>query len=124
MAEKANRKNNEEITEKALSLKNLINYQSKSIVSKVIVSKKNGNITLFAFDEDEGLSEHTVPFDALVYCIEGKAQVNISNKINTVQEGDIIIMPANKCHSIKAITKFKMLLIMIKEDGSEITSYH
>ncbi|HIE05368.1 MAG TPA: cupin domain-containing protein [bacterium (Candidatus Stahlbacteria)] len=97
-----------------VSLKNLIDYQEGSIVSRSIIDKKAGTVTLFAFDKGEALSEHTAPFDAMVYIIDGKADVKISNKIHTLKKNDMIIMPANEPHAIKAITKFKMLLVLIR----------
>jgi len=97
-----------------ISLVDLLGYQKDSIVSREIVNKKTGTITLFAFDQGQGLSEHTAPFDAAVYVLDGQVRVNISGKPNIVEKGQIIVMPANKPHSLKAIRKFKMLLIMIK----------
>lgn len=104
---------NKKIT-RAVNLANLIDYQSGSIVSKEIIRKAKGTVTLFAFDKGQGLSEHTAPFDALVYIVAGKAEVFISGKLSYVNKGDIIIMPANKPHSLKAHSRFKMLLVMIK----------
>lgn len=92
----------------------LIDYQKDSIVSKTIIDKKTGTVTLFAFDEGQGLSEHTAPFDALVYILEGEAEVVISNNPNYLKEGEMIIMPANQPHYLKANKKFKMILIMIR----------
>jgi quercetin dioxygenase-like cupin family protein len=104
---------NNPATEKQ-DLKKLLNYQDGSIVSKVILKKNTGNITVFAFDEGEGLSEHTAPFDAMVYIVEGKAEIIIDSISNIIEEGEMIILPAGKPHSLKAITKYKMLLVMIK----------
>ena len=98
----------------AKKLADLIEYQEGSVVSKMIIQKETGNVTLFAFDEGQGLSEHTAPFDALVHILEGEAEITISGKPNTVKEGQIIIMPANDPHALKAVTKYKMLLIMIR----------
>ena len=95
-------------------LVNLINYQQGSVVSRTIIDKKTGTITLFAFDEGQGLSEHTTPFDALVIILDGNAEVTIAGKPHDVNEGEMLIMPANKPHALKAIKKFKMLLIMIR----------
>ncbi|NWF88472.1 MAG: cupin domain-containing protein [Ignavibacteriaceae bacterium] len=92
----------------------LIDYQQGSVVSKTIIKQPAGNATLFAFDEGEGLSEHTAPYDALVYIIDGKAEITISGKTNLVNIGEMIVMPANQPHALKAPEKFKMLLIMIK----------
>ena len=91
-----------------------LNYQDDSIVSREIIKKDTGTVTLFAFDKGQGLSEHTAPFDALVYVIDGEADIRISGKSHIVKKGRMIIMPANKPHSLKAVKRFKMLLIMIK----------
>ena len=95
-------------------LKDLIDYQSASVVSKTLIDKKVGTVTLFAFDKGQGLSEHTAPFDATVYIIDGMAEISIAGDTNLVNKGEIIIMPADKPHSLKAKERFKMLLIMIK----------
>ena len=92
----------------------LVNYQEKSVVSRTLIDKKTGTVTLFAFDEGQGLSEHTAPFDALVYLLDGEAEITISGKSHHVKEGEIIIMPANEPHALKAIKKFKMMLTMIR----------
>lgn len=98
-----------------INLADLLGYQKDSIVSREIINKKTGTITLFAFDKGQSLSEHTAPFDAVVYILDGQVRITISGKLYTVKKGQIIIMPANKSHSLKAIEKFKMLLVMIKE---------
>jgi len=95
-------------------LVNLINYQQGSVVSRTIIDKKAGTITLFAFDEGQGLSEHTTPFDAVVIILDGNAEVTIAGKPHDVREGEMLIMPANKPHALKAMKKFKMLLVMIR----------
>jgi len=92
----------------------LVNYQEKSVVSRTLIDKKTGTVTLFAFDEGQGLSEHTAPFDALVYLLDGEAEITIYGKSHHVKEGEIIIMPANEPHALKAIKKFKMMLTMIR----------
>ncbi len=102
------------LSSKAIRLSDLINYQSESIVSRTLIDKETGTITIFAFDENQGLSEHTAPFDALVYNLDGEAEVTISGNKIILKKGEITIMPANKPHSIKAISRFKMLLTMIK----------
>jgi len=99
----------------ALKLIDLVDYQDESVVSKQIIKKDTGNVTLFAFDKGQGLSEHTVPFDALVYIFDGEAEIIVDGKTNRVESGNMIIMPANKPHSLKAIKRFKMLLVMIKK---------
>jgi quercetin dioxygenase-like cupin family protein len=105
----------QEISKKR-NLNNLAEYQNGSIVSKAILAKKGGNITLFAFDKNEGLSEHTAPFDAFVYLLDGKAEITISGDIHLLSTGEMIIMPANKPHALKAVESFKMLLVMIKSE--------
>ncbi len=100
--------------EEVIHLSNAVDYQKGSIVSRTIVDKKTGTITLFAFEEGQGLSEHSAPFDALVYVMDGQAEILISGKPFQLNEGEMIIMPANKPHAVKAIKKFKMLLIMIR----------
>ena len=94
---------------------NLVEYQEGSIVSRTQIDKRSGSVTLFAFDETQKLSEHTVPYDALVYVFDGKCEVIIATVTHHLEAGDVILMPANIPRAIKAITKFKMLLVMIKE---------
>jgi len=102
------------------NLSDLVKYQENTVVSSEIIKKDTGIITVFAFDKGQGLSEHSAPFDALVNIIDGQAEVTISGQMFTVKEGEMIIMPANKPHSIKAVEKFKMLLVMIKKiDGKK-----
>lgn len=96
------------------TLRGLADYQDHSVVSREIVRKPAGTMTVFAFDEGEGLSEHTAPFDAAVLILEGEAEITIDGRPHTVQEGEMIIMPANKPHALKAVTRYKMLLVMIK----------
>ena len=95
-------------------LKKKIGYQDGSVVSHEILRKKTGTVTLFAFDKGQGLSEHTTPFDATIICLEGQLEATIDGTPMRVQEGEMLIMPADKSHSIKAVEKFKMLLIMIR----------
>jgi len=95
-------------------LEKLVDYQTASVVSKTIIKQPTGTVTLFAFDKGEGLSEHTTPFDALVYLIDGEAEITISGKLNSVKKGEMIIMPANQPHALKAKERFKMMLVMIK----------
>ena len=96
------------------TLTSLIDYQEGSIVSKEILKKKSGTITLFAFDSGQGLSEHTAPFDAFVFVAEGEARITVPGKLHNVNRGQTIIMPANQPHSVKATERFKMLLVMLK----------
>jgi len=100
---------------KAVDLARLLDYQSDSVVSREILKKGTGTVTLFAFDKGQGLSEHTAPFDALVCIVDGSAQIRIAGKPAIVKKGQIIIMPANKPHELKALRKFKMLLVMIRK---------
>ena len=99
----------------AQNLLDLLSYQDGAIVSKTVIDKKVGTVTLFAFDMDQGLSEHTAPFDAMVQVIEGEVEVTISGRPIVVKAGEMIIMPAHEPHALKAITKFQMMLIMIRE---------
>ncbi len=103
-----------EITAKASELNKLIDYQEGAVVSKEIIRKDKGTVTIFAFSRGQGLSEHTAPFDALVYIFDGQAQIFIEKKPHQVKTGELIIMPANKSHALQAKTPFKMLLIMIR----------
>lgn len=98
----------------ALELKNLVAYQEGSVVSKTLIDRGIGTITLFSFDRGQGLSEHTAPFDAFVQVVDGAAEITISGEAQTVRAGEIIIMPADKPHSLKAVERFKMLLVMIR----------
>ena len=98
----------------AAKLEDLIGYQEGSVVSRTIIDKKVGTITLFAFDEGQGLSEHTAPYDALVHIIDGEAEIVIAKKVVRMMAGEIVIMPANQPHSLKALKPFKMVLTMIK----------
>ena len=95
-------------------LNELVDYQYGSVVSREIIRKSTGTVTLFAFDEGQGLSEHTAPFDALVYVVEGEVEFNISSKAYHLNQGEVVILPANEPHALKALSKFKMLLVMIK----------
>ncbi len=97
------------------NLKKAVNFAEGGVVSKQFIKNKGGNITFFAFDKGEGLSEHTAPFDAVVQIIEGQAEVIIDGKKNVVSEGEVIIMPANISHALHAVAPFKMCLIMLKD---------
>jgi quercetin dioxygenase-like cupin family protein len=96
------------------SLVDMVDYQKDAVVSKTIVEKKTGTVTLFSFDQGQGLSEHTAPFDALVQVLEGAVEIQISGKPFRLKRGGMIIMPANEPHALKALEKFKMLLTMIR----------
>lgn len=97
------------------NLKKAVNFAEGGVVSKQFIKNNGGNITFFAFDKGEGLSEHTTPFDAIVQIVEGKAEVSIDGKTNLVSEGELIIMPASIPHALFAIEPFKMCLIMLKD---------
>jgi quercetin dioxygenase-like cupin family protein len=103
-----------ELIAKVLKVADLMEYQEGSVVSREIVRKETGTVTIFAFDKGEGLSEHTAPFDAMVQVIDGKAEIIISGKSNLVNAGEMIIMPANDPHALNAVERFKMVLTMIR----------
>ena len=105
---------NKKLAAQKANLASLINYQDGAVVSRAIIDKKAGTITLFAFDESQGLSEHTAPYDALVQILEGEAEITISGKPINLKQGEATIMPANKPHALTAKTKLKMLLTMIR----------
>ena len=92
----------------------IVQYQDGAVVSREIVKKPTGTVTIFAFDEGQGLSEHTAPFDALVQVLEGEVEITISGKPHRLQGGELILMPANQPHALKAVKRFKMLLTMIR----------
>ena len=108
MSEKKNKKS------EVLNLDSMLDYQEESVVSRALINKDVGTVTLFSFDANQGLSEHSAPFDALVYVFDGEAEITISRKPFILTKGQIIIMPANEPHALKAIKKFKMMLIMVK----------
>jgi quercetin dioxygenase-like cupin family protein len=99
---------------RAIELATGVDYAAGSVVSKTILDKKTGTLTLFAFDKGQGLSEHTSPYDATVHVVEGVAELVVGGVPNTVVAGQLFIMPANVPHSVKAVERFKMLLIMIR----------
>jgi quercetin dioxygenase-like cupin family protein len=92
----------------------MVEYQMGSVVSRTLLDKKTGTLTLFSFAEGQGLSEHTAPFDALVYILDGEAEISISGKPYHLGAGEMIIMPANEPHALKAVKRFKMMLVMIR----------
>jgi quercetin dioxygenase-like cupin family protein len=96
------------------TLSELVEYQSGGIVSKTIIDKEAGTVTLFAFDKGQGLSEHTAPFDALVYMADGNAEWSVSGEKKELKTGQIVILPANKPHAVNATSQFKMVLVMIR----------
>lgn len=104
----------EEATHKVEKLANLVSYQENAVVSRTIMDKDAGTVTLFAFDAGEGLSEHTAPYDAMVAVLDGEAEVEIASEPFLLGEGETIIMPAHIPHALRAVERFKMLLVMIK----------
>ncbi len=109
-------KNGEEerVAPEAMTLADMVQYQEGSIVSRTMVKKPTGTITLFAFDKGQALSEHTAPFDALVQILDGDAEVTIGGKPVHARKGDMVMLPAGKPHALKAVRRFKMLLTMIR----------
>lgn len=107
-------KQQDELRANPMPVDKLLDYQNGAIVSKTIIDKKEGTVTLFAFDKGQGLSEHTAPYDALVFIIDGEGIVSISGKDYRVQKNEAILMPANEPHSLRADSPFKMLLVMIR----------
>jgi quercetin dioxygenase-like cupin family protein len=105
---------NETIIARTVNVAGLIAYQEGSIVSRTVIDKPNGTVTVFAFDKGQALSEHTAPYDAIVHVLDGEVEVKISGKANIVKPGQMIVMPANDPHALKAVTPFKMMLIMVK----------
>ena len=97
-----------------LTLTELLGYQPGAVVSRTLIDKKIGTLTLFAFGEGQGLSEHTVPYDAFIQVLDGSADITIDDTVNRVDAGQMIIMPAHHPHSVRAVTPFKMLLVMIR----------
>jgi len=104
----------EDFVGRAVKIKDLVQYDTGAVVSRAIIEKKTGTVTVFSFDKGQGLSEHTAPFDAMVDILDGKADIIISGKSTEVKAGEFIIMPAQKPHALNALTKFKMALIMIR----------
>lgn len=105
----------EELKGKVLEMKELVGYAPGTVASRIIINPKTGNITLFSFDEEEGLSEHTAPFDAVVTILEGQCEVWVGGQTHQMRKGETIIFPAQVPHALSAITRFKMSLTMIRE---------
>ena len=112
-------KNREELLGKVLVLKDLVAYQDGTIASRMIMTQKAGSITLFSFDKDESLSEHTAPFDAVVTILEGECDTRVGGVAQRLKEGETIISPANVPHAVSAVTRFKMMLTMIHKSPDE-----
>jgi quercetin dioxygenase-like cupin family protein len=100
-----------------MNVKDIVAYQKGAVVSKTLVEKETGTVTLFAFDEGQALSEHTAPFDALVQVTDDRAEIRIAGQPHTVAAGEMIVMPAHQSHALKALTAFKMMLTMIRAQG-------
>ena len=96
------------------NIKEMVAYQDGSIVSKEIIKKPTGTVTLFAFDRDQGLSEHTAPFDALVNVLDGEVEITIAGEPHLLKEGEMVIMPGGRPHALRAVKRFKMMLVMIR----------
>ena len=107
-------KNADDLKARALVLADLAQYQPGAVVSREILRKKTGTVSVFAFDNGEELSEHTAPFDALAFALDGRVDITISGKIHRLEAGEMIIMPAGEPHALKAVGRFKMALIMIR----------
>ena len=114
-----NSENNNDLISKVVVLSDLVEYQKGSVVSRTIIDKDVGTVTIFAFDKGQGLSEHSTPYDAMVYILDGEAEITISGKPNRVKKGEILIMPANEPHGLTAIEPYKMILIMIRSKKSK-----
>lgn len=97
-----------------IKLADLLAYQESAVVSRTLIDKPAGTVTLFAFDQGQGLSEHTAPFDALAYLLDGEADITIAGHTRRVRSGEMVIMPATKPHALRAVTPFKMMLVMIR----------
>ncbi len=104
----------EKIVAQAIRPIDLADYQEGSVVSRTVIDKKTDTVTFFAFDEGQGLSEHTTPFDALVYLLEGEAEIVVFGKPLRLKEGEMVVIPANQPHALRAVKKFKMILTMIR----------
>ncbi|MEI7529274.1 MAG: cupin domain-containing protein [Elusimicrobiota bacterium] len=104
----------EDLRGQALKARDLVAYDKGAVVSRTIIEKKTGTVTIFSFDKGQGLSEHTAPFDAMVEILDGEAEIHIAGKPHRVKAGELIIMPANRPHALKAVKKFKMALVMIR----------
>ena len=117
--EKKGQASREELLGRVLSLKDLVAYQDGTVARRMIIFREAGNITLFSFDEGEGLSEHTAPFDAVVTILDGECEVWVAGETHRLKEGETIIFPANKPHALSAVTRFKMMLTMIRDCKGE-----
>lgn len=115
MAAKSKPKPPENLMSKAIAMAGLVDVQADAVVSRTVISKKAGTVTLFAFDKGQGLSTHSAPYDAMVWILAGAVKITIDAKVLRARAGDMVIMPANHPHALKAVQPFKMALVMIKE---------
>lgn len=115
MTTKPKVKSAENLMAKAIPMAGLVDYQADAVVSRTVIAKKAGTVTLFAFDKGQGLSTHSAPYDAMVWILAGVVKITIDDKVLRAKTGDMVIMPANHPHALKAIQPFKMALVMIKE---------
>jgi quercetin dioxygenase-like cupin family protein len=112
--EGSNKLGAEDLAEREVKAVDLVEYQKESVVSRTLIEKDSGTVTVFAFDEKQRLSTHTAPYDALVQILDGEAEVSISGKAHLLRAGEMIIMPANRPHALRAVKRFKMILTMIR----------
>jgi quercetin dioxygenase-like cupin family protein len=108
-------RNREDLKGKVIRLPDLVEYAEGTVASRMVVNRRSGSVTIFSFDENEGLSEHAAPFDALVTILDGECEVWVAGTTSRMKTGDTIVFPANVPHALSAITRFKMSLVMIKE---------
>ncbi|MBN1862978.1 MAG: cupin domain-containing protein [Dehalococcoidales bacterium] len=114
MTVKPQNEGGEGLLARVIKLVELADYQAGSVVSRAVIDKDAGSVTFFAFDKEQGLSEHTAPYDALVYILEGEAEITISDRVMLLTEGEMVIMPAGEPHALRAHQRFKMLLTMVR----------
>jgi len=112
------KKEKTDIRGKKIAWNDLLQYQDDAVVSRTLIDKKVGTVTMFAFDEGQGLSEHTAPYDAMVMITDGEAEIRIAGEPFLLKQGETIILPANKPHALRALAAFKMMLIMIRSEDT------
>jgi quercetin dioxygenase-like cupin family protein len=105
-----------DIVGRQLVVKDLLAYQEGAVVSRTLIDKQAGTVTIFSFDEGQGLSEHTAPYDALVHVLEGQVEIAIAGVRSHLKEGDMIVLPGGKPHALRAVTQFKMMLVMVRSE--------
>jgi quercetin dioxygenase-like cupin family protein len=114
------KKEKADIKGRKIAWNELLQYQEGAVVSRTLIDKKVGTVTMFAFDDGQGLSEHTAPYDAMVMITDGRAEVTISGEPFLLSAGEMIVMPANKPHALRALSPFKMMLIMIRSEDNQL----